>query len=137
MNRRFKKICLITLICILLTGCGTKKNNKNESKKDNQVKIELKDDSIVKEQTIDGLKISNVKMEVIDGITTYTASITNITNSNIEVDNIKIVVKDDKNDILATLTGYIGAILKPNDTKNIVNTTDIDLSKAKSISYEK
>ncbi|MBE6161250.1 MAG: hypothetical protein E7158_03420 [Firmicutes bacterium] len=132
--KKFIKIFSILLVALTITGCGSKK--KNEDKKETPVKIEMKDKEVVKEQTVKGLKISNVNMQVIDGMTNFSAKVTNTTKEDMKVETVKIIVKDENKKEMAKLTGYVGSILKPNETKDIINTTDIDLSKAKSISYE-
>ena len=118
----------------IVAGCNSKK--KSETKKDEPVKIEMKDKEITKEQTVSGLKISDVNMQVVDGMTNFSAKVTNVSKDDKEVETVKIIVKDENKKEIAKLTGYVGATLKPNETKDIINTTDIDLSKAKSISYE-
>ena len=132
--KKIIKIFSILLIVLTITGCDSKK--KDTEKKNENVKIEMKDKEVVKEQIVKGLKISDVNMQVIDGMTNFSAKVTNTNKEEMKVETIKIIVKDADKKEMARLTGYVGATLQPNEAKDIINTTDVDLSKAKSISYE-
>ena len=136
MKKTIKNICLILLILIVATGCSFKKDKKKEENSKSTM-VELKDKKITKEQEIDGIKISDVKMNVVDGLTTFNAKATNTTKEDKNIEIIYIIVKDKDDKEIAKLTGYIGGDLKPNESRDIVNTTDIDLSNAKSITYTK
>ena len=134
MKRVLKGVCLICL-CVLLTGCfGNKKTDKKEKTKENKIVIDKKD--VVKEQEIDGIKISNVNLNVIDGLSTYTATVTNTTDKNISIEDIDIIIKDKEEKELVSMLGYIGGTIKPNDKKEIISTTDLDLNDANSIIYK-
>ena len=131
MQKKVFKIFLLFIVCFMLVGC----KNKTENKKEKVKEINLTNESITKEQIVDGIKISDIEMKVVDGMTTFNAKATNTTKENIDVETIKIIVQDEKEKEIVTLTGYIGS-LKVDESKKIINSTDIDLSKAKSIKYE-
>ena len=131
MQKKFLKMFLLVLVCFTLVGCGKKQDTKEEKSK--ETKLTSKD--ITKEQTVSGISISEVEMKVVDGMTTFNATATNTTEKDIDVETIKIIVQDEKGKEIVTLTGYIGS-LKTKESKKIINSTDIDLSKAKSIKYE-
>ena len=131
MQRKSLKIFLLVLVCLMLTACGGKVEVKKE--KTSETKLTSKD--ITKDQTVDGIKISSVEMKVVDGMTTFNATATNTTEKDSNIETIKIIVQDENEKEIFALTGYIGS-LKKGETKKIVNSTDIDLSNAKSIRYE-
>ena len=132
MKKIIRGICLISL-CILLTGCFGKKETKNEEKV-NKTVIENK--NVTKEQEVDGVKISDIQLSVSDGLSTYTAKVTNESKKEINIEDIDIIVKDDKDKELVKMIGYIGGTIKPDETKEIISTTDMDLSKANLITYK-
>ena len=134
MKKVIRNIFLISLCLVLVTGCG--KKEKIEKKENKQNKTVVKSKNVIKEQTVDGLKINNVNLTVSDGITTYTAGVTNTTEKDVVVEDIDVIVKNKKGNELVSLIGYIGGTIKPNETKNIISTTDMDLKKADSITYK-
>ena len=127
--RNFSLIC----ICLLLTGCGKK---KEEPKKLDEHKTVVKSKNVIKAQTVEGLKIDNVDLNIVDGISTFTASVTNTTDKDVVVEEIKVTIKGKDGKEMLTLPGYIGGTIKPKETKNIISTADMDLSKADSVSYQ-
>ena len=133
MKKIFKGVCLICL-CVLLTGCFGKKKTETKEVKENKSIIDNK--NVLKEQAIDGIKISNVALSVTDGLSTYTAKVTNTTDKDISIEDIDIIVKNKEEKELVKMLGYIGSTIKPNEEKNIISTTDMDLSNADSISYK-
>ena len=132
MKKIIRGICLISL-CVLLTGCFGKKAAANEEKV-NKTVIENK--NVTKEQEVDGVKISDIQLSVSDGLSTYTAKVTNESKKEINIEDIDIIVKDDKDKELVKMIGYIGETIKPDETKEIISTTDMDLSKANLITYK-
>ena len=133
MKKVFRNVSLICL-CLLLTGCFGKK--KEEPKKENPNKTVVNSKNVIKEQTVEGLKIGNVDLNVIDGISSFGASVTNTTEKDVVIEQIDVTIKDKDGKALITLPGYIGGTIKPNESKNIISTTDMDLSKADSVSYK-
>ena len=133
MKKILRNISLICL-CLLLTGCFGKK--KEETKKEEPKKTVVKSKNVIKDQTIDGIKISDVDLSVTDGASTYTAKVTNTTKKDIAVEDIDIIVKDKDGNQLVQLLGYVGGTIKPDDSKPITSSTDADLKKADSITYK-
>ena len=133
MKKILRNVSLICL-CLLLTGCFGKK--KEETKKEEPNKTVVDSKNVIKEQTVEGLKIGSVDLNVIDGISSFKATVTNTTEKNIVVEQVDVIIKGKDGKELITLPGYIGGTIKPNESKDIVSTTDMDLSKADSISYK-
>ena len=127
--RNFSLIC----ICLLLTGCGKKKETPKET---DEHKTVVTSKNVIKEQTVEGLKIGNVDLNIVDGISSFTASVTNTTDKDIVVEQVDVTLKGKDGKELITLPGYVGGTIKPNESKNIISTTDMDLSKADSVAYK-
>lgn len=131
-------LSLMLLVCLtLVTGCG-KNNKKEENKKDdNKQTVEVNDNQeVIKDQNIDGIEITNTSLIYEDGISYLTATVTNNTGVDYELNEYKINVKDSDGNIIVTMPGYVGSILKNGESKNINTMISEDLSKAYSIEYE-
>lgn len=83
----------------------------------------------------DNIKITDINItEGEDGVTTYTGTVK--ATSDTTVKYIRITIKDEKEEEIVTLIGYVGVDMKKNDERKIKASTDADLSKIKSIDYE-
>lgn len=122
MKKKFK-IILLVFIIILIVGCktSTEKNNvENE----------------IKEEIVSGLKFKNIKLTVDNNLSILEIDVENTTNNDIKAEEIVIKTKDENGNLIATLTGYVGGMVKAKETKKIMNTSDINLEKVKQIEYE-
>lgn len=54
----------------------------------------------------------------------------------INISYINIIFKDDQNNEIVKLLGYVGSTLKSGEKKHIEALTDADLSKVKTVEYE-
>ena len=136
--KKIINVSLMLLVCLtLVTGCG-KNNKKEENKKDdNKQTVEVNDNQeVIKDQNIDGMEITNTSLIYEDGISYLTATVTNNTGVDYELNEYKINVKDSDGNIIVTMPGYVGSILKNGESKNINTMISEDLSKAYSIEYE-
>ena len=125
-------ISLMLLVCLtLVTGCG--KNNNKDSKSDMKVNT---NDEVIKDQNIDGLEITNTSLVYENGLSYFSATVTNNTGSDYELNEYRINVKDSEGNIIITIPGYVGSIIKNGESKNINSQVTEDLSKAASIEYE-
>lgn len=135
-------LVLVMLLSIgLITGCGCKKKNNQVSKKDNDKKSKqttktVTEKEVIKDREVDGIKITDTSLTVTDGVSYLKASVTNNTGSDYKLEEYKIIVKDEKGDVIITLPGYVGEVIKAGATKTIRSSVSMDLSKAKSIEYE-
>ena len=121
----------------LVTGCG--KSNKKEEEKieDNKTTVEVNmNENVIKNQNIDGIEITNTSLVYEDGISYLKATVTNHTGTDYELSEYRISVKDSNGNVIVTIPGYIGNILKDGESKLINTMISEDLSKATSIEYE-
>ena len=131
-------ITLMLLVCLtLVTGCGKDKTTNNDKKEDNMPTIEVNDNQeVIKDQNIDGIEITNTSLVYEDGISYLKATVTNNTGSDYELNEYKINVKDNDGNIIVTMPGYVGSVIKNGESKSINTMISEDLSKAYSIEYE-
>jgi uncharacterized protein YcfL len=126
-----KKILIIILSLLIITGCACSKKNNNESKLENNLNEEL-----IKEQIISDIQISNINIVYENEISTFTAIVTNNGKSNKKIGVIDIIFKDEEGQEIITLKGLIDKNLKPNESSSINAGTSIDLRNAKNIEYK-
>mgnify|MGYP004694927201 FL=1 len=126
------------LVCLtLVTGCGKDKSKNEDKKDDNKTTVEVNNnEEVTKDQNIEGIEITNTSLVYEDGISYLKATVTNNTGSDYELNEYKINVKDSDGNIIVTMPGYVGSVLKNGESKTINTTIGEDLSKAYSIEYE-
>ena len=131
-------ITLILLVCItLVTGCGKDKTKNDDKKDDNKTTVEVNNnEEVTKDQNIEGITITNTSLVYEDGISYLKATVTNNTSSDYELNEYKINVKDSDGNIIVTMPGYVGSVIKNGESKSINTMISEDLSKAYSIEYE-
>lgn len=131
-----KKIALLSLIFVTLvaTGCGSKKEEKNENKKEPETIINTQKD-VIKNQEVDGLTMSNTVLSTTDGVTTLTVEVKNDSGEDYNLSKINVIVKDSTGNTLFTVPCYIGNVIASGATKMINTTLDVDLKDAVSIEY--
>ena len=133
-NKKLVLIIAVVIIAIIsaLISFGLKDDDKKTTE---QPKVEIKENknkNVIKDQVVDGIKISDVKVEIIDGLTTYTAKATNTTENPINFKGVDIHVKGD---IEITLGAYGFTVINPGETLELINYSDVDLEKATEVTY--
>lgn len=127
-------ILIAVLFSITLTGCSCSK--KKENKKE-EPKIEANvNEGVIQDQTVEEISFKNTSMIIENNQTKFTTTVTNNGTKDRMINRFKISVYDEQEQQIATLTGYVGGILRAGETKTIVNYTDIDLLSAKKIVYK-
>ena len=136
--KKIVNIALMLLMCMtLVTGCGKDKTKNDDKKEDDKPTIEVNDNKeVIKDQNIDGIEITNTSLVYEDGISYLNATVTNNTGSDYELNEYRINVKDSDDNIIVTMPGYVGSVLKNGESKTINTMITEDLSKAASIEYE-
>lgn len=123
-----KKIFLIGLISLFITGCGCAKSDTKDNKTELDKNGVSKEEVIVKEITF-----NDIKLEYDGGITNLKATIKNTTD---KVKNIKvsIILKDDNNKEIKKLTQVIENIETDSDKKLQVGIVG-DYSNIKNVEF--
>lgn len=132
-----KKIIMMSftvlLIVGLVTGCGCKKKEKVKVKE--EIKVNTNKD-VIKNQEVDGIKMTNTSMVTTNGLTKLVTSVTNDTDKDYKLDEYMIIIKDKDGKEIVKIRGYVGDTIKAGETRTINSSVDIDLSNAASIEYE-
>lgn len=134
-----KKIIMMSftvlLIVGLVTGCGCKKKEKVKVKVKEEIKVNTNKD-VIKNQEVDGIKMTNTSMVTTNGLTKLVTSVTNDTDKDYKLDEYRIIIKDKDGKEIVKIPGYVGDTIKAGETRTINSSVDIDLSNAASIEYE-
>ena len=86
----------------------------------------------LKNVEIDNVIISSINIKEEDSLMKYEAEI----NAKDDINISYIIFKDDQNNEIVKLLGYVGSTLKSGEKKHIEALTDADLSKVKTVEYE-
>lgn len=128
-----KKIILILLLLVTLTGCG-KTNNEEVKEETEEIKY-ITSDTLKEEKEISGLKLEFISLEYNKGISTLKVRVTNESDRETIEKYVNILYKNSESNIVYTALGYIKKLSPKEDTILIVNDT-IDLSNVESVEYE-
>ncbi len=122
------------VVLILILGFLLKKNDsKLEEQKGYKTNTNA---NIIKDQTIEDLKFTNTSLQYKEGISTLRVEITNQSNEDRNITELKAHIYDkDKNEIV-TLKAFLGEKLKSKESKKIEITYAEDLTDAESLEYE-
>lgn len=128
--KKYKLYLIIFLVVViaLIIGLVLSFNfNKEEvSVADEPGIVANTSEDVIKEETYEGLKFSNISLITEKGYTTFTADVTNTTDEDSTISDVNIILKDkDDNDVI-TLRGNIGEPLKSNETRTITAVTKGD-----------
>lgn len=138
MLKEIKKVGVIGLagLTLFVTGCGcTKNKDKNEANNAEPEIIVNTNEDVVKDQTFDGLQMTNTSLVTTDGISTLVTEVANNTGADYYLNEFTITVKAEDGSVIATLPGYVGEVIRDGEVRTINSSIDIDLSKATSIEY--
>ena len=108
----FLIIGLILLIVSIPKGVDTKTKSKSNS-------FRHREEGIVKEEEYKGIKLTNINMVTEDGYTTFKATVTNVSEEDIKLENFYIDLKDKNGNSIIKLLGFIPGGLKKGEVKQI------------------
>ena len=92
------------------------------------------DSTILNDKEIEGLEIKEINLEYNEGVSTYTAKVTNTNSNDYNLKYIEIIFKDENNEE-TKLIGYIGNTLQKNETKEIKASIDKDVTNSVKLEY--
>ena len=134
MKRQIKSLLALLLVATLVTGCGcTKKDNKKGNTKDD-VKVNT-EENVIKDQTFEGLTFTNTSLTTTNGVSTLITEVSNSTGEDYTLEEFTITIKNKDGEVITTIPGYVGDVIKNGETRTINSSIDIDLSSASSIEY--
>ena len=134
MKKQIKSLLALLLVATLVTGCGctNKDNKKNNAKDDVKVNTE---ENVIKDQTFEGLTFTNTSLTTTNGVSTLITEVSNSTGSDYTLEEFTITIKNKAGEVITTIPGYVGDVIKNGETRTINSSIDIDLSNASSIEY--
>ena len=134
MKNNIKKALLAIFALTLVTGCGcAKKDNKKDNTKDD-VKVNT-EENVIKDQTFEGLTFTNTSLTTTNGVSTLITEVSNSTGEDYTLEEFTITIKNKDGEVITTIPGYVGDVIKNGETRTINSSIDIDLSNASSIEY--
>ena len=132
MRNAIISLLLLLSSLFLFTGCGCSK--KNTAKEETDVEVNTNEE-VIKDQEVDGLKLTNTSLTKTDGIWTLVTEVSNNTGSDYELNEFTILIKDSEGNVLVTLPGYVGGTIPNGESRTINSSTDADLENAASVEY--
>ena len=134
-----KKIGIALLVGVsaisLLTGCDTKEKEKEKTEGKDTVVSNTNTD-VIKDQNLGVFEFQNTSLIYENGQSVLEVEVTNTSSVDQKIVEFKIIVKDENDQEIITLVGFVGDTIKAGESKVITSSCGKDLSKAKSISYE-
>ena len=124
-----KKIIIIIMSIILITGCSNSKTDEKNAKVNNNT-------NITKEQVIGNYSVSNASLVYDKGTSIFKITITNTTNNILNINDFKITFKSESGSVITVLNGFSIDNMEPNVGLEISLDSDVDLSEAASVEYE-
>lgn len=128
-----KKVLIIMMVAftaITLTGCGCKKKETEEDVKANT------NNEVIKDQKVEVFTLTNTSLVYENGTSTLETLVTNTSKEKQFLAEFKIHVKNEKGEVIVTLTGFIGDSINGGESRKITSTYGADLTKASKIEYE-
>ena len=118
-------VVVIALIVGLIISFGFDKEEISVAEEPGIVANTSED--VVKEETYEGLQFSNISLITENGYTTFTADVTNTSDTDSTISDVDILLQNKDGNEVITLRGNIGEPLKPNETRTITAVTKGDL----------
>ena len=118
-------VVVIALIIGLIISFGFDKEEISVAEEPGIVANTSED--VVKEETYEGLQFSNISLITENGYTTFTADVTNTSDTDSTISDVDILLQDKDGNEVITLRGNIGEPLKSNETRTITAVTKGDL----------
>ena len=126
-------ILVFVLVFLLAFGLFRGKDSKDKTT-ENDTHANTSED-VIKDQEVEGLRFSNTSLIMENGGSKLTTEVKNLTGEDIDLQSFDILVKDKDGKEMVTLLGYVGEVIKADETRIITSETDVDLTKAAAIEY--
>ena len=129
-----KAIIFILIVLVVILGIYVFKPNKTPELE--KIVTKQNNSKLIQDKTVDNILISNISLTNKNKKTVFSAKITNLTANEQNYQNLQIIIKDKNQKTIATLIGYFGGKLNPEETKIITAETNINLEKTNKIDFE-
>lgn len=121
-----KKVLLVLLVALFLTGCGSTKEVENN----------ITSDNITKEEVIEDITIKVDKFYYKDGYTTMNLFIKNGKEEEVYIDTYKVNLYDKEGNLIAVFNPKFDNIIKSNEEVNHMFSIQGDYQNTDKISFE-
>ena len=122
-----KKILIVMISILFLTGCGSKSTISNSKLNNNE--------NIIKDQTINNFSITDISLNYKKGTSTLKLTITNTLDQDVNINKFEVVFKTENGSVITTLDGKVIDSMKANESITLTLNTDVNLSEAYSVEY--
>ena len=131
-----KKIGIILVACLAMfaTGCGCDKKEEKVEKKEDEVTVNTSED-IVKDQVVEGLKLTNTSLSSQNGMATLVTEVSNNTGKDEYLLSFNIYIKDKDGNVIAENFGYVGEVIPNGTSRTITSSWDQELVGATAVEY--
>ena len=131
-----KKIGIILVACLAMfaTGCGCDKKEEKVEKKEDEVKVNTSED-IVKDQVVEGVKLTNTSLSSQNGMATLVTEVSNNTGKDEYLLSFNIYIKDKDGNVIAENFGYVGEVIPNGTSRTITSSWDQELVGATAVEY--
>lgn len=132
--RNHKKLSIIILVIIIVLVAVfiilSSMNKTDKGTETNKITA-ITTKGIVKDESYEGLSFKNFVLLKDDDMYTLTTDVTNTSNSEINIKQVNINIKNKDGNTIIALLGYIGETpMAVNETRTITASTQVDLSNA-------
>lgn len=125
------------IFLLLFLKKGDNNNNINNENQQQNIVKENTNESINEVKVLKGLIFESTKIIYKNGLSKLTTKVTNNDSVDYTKETFKIIIKDNNNNVIEEMPGFIYGGIKANESKNITSVIDIDLSSnAYYIEYE-
>jgi hypothetical protein len=137
MKTKIMLIVLVLIIGVLIMLKFINKGDIDDKTPSNGDQIEANTNiGIVREQTLDDLLFGETSLIYDNGESRFMTTIKNNGSINIHVGSINITFKDKDDRKIVSILGYIGADIKPNESRVLTSLVDQDLRHATKVEYD-
>ncbi len=137
MKKVITGLLIVTLVIGMTTGCGcSKKEEEKDKTPDTNNTHGNTNEGVIRDQEVEGLKLTNTALVMTDGVSQLTTLVTNDTDTDIPVEMFDIIAKDAAGNVMVTMQGYVGGLMPAHTSREIVSSCSIDLTNATEIEYK-
>ncbi len=122
-------VALVLIIGVIVTAVVLSNGDNKDSAQNKEEEVIINDSAdIIKEATYEGLTINNIILKSQGDFATFTATVTNSTDNEINVEDFDIVLKNGDTTV-ATLYGYLGEPMAAGESRDINASIGMALTK--------
>lgn len=116
-------IIIILLIILALALMNKTSNKKEVLLNENSYVISHTESGIIRDEEFEGIKFTNISLITDGDYTTFTSDVTNISNNDLSLEKVHVLLKDREGKVLSKLVIYIPGGLKKDEVKTIKAST--------------